>query len=197
MDNLRSLCMVLSENTWWFIPRIVSGAHNPGDFNGISGGNVHLYLGWTNPLTIRGMNHQVSGHTNSIQDIYKLSCGWETLMLTPKSCPDAAGSHHQELGALGPRVPRSILWRASHVEKWTSEPCSNVLLDYLDYLCCLMLLDPPPWIRMSNSFSWVPFSTCWLHPFSKHKETIWGALKCRSQARSGGSPHTRWCPPQL
>ena len=23
----------------------LGGAHNPGDFNGISGGNVHLYLG--------------------------------------------------------------------------------------------------------------------------------------------------------
>ena len=36
---------------WWVIPRIVFVGYNPGDFNGISGGNVHLYLGWTNPLT--------------------------------------------------------------------------------------------------------------------------------------------------
>ena len=40
----------------------LGGAHNPGDFNGISGGNVHLYLGWTNPLTIRGMDHQVQSN---------------------------------------------------------------------------------------------------------------------------------------
>ena len=32
-------------------PRVASGWNNPGDLNGISGGNVHLYLGWTNPLT--------------------------------------------------------------------------------------------------------------------------------------------------
>ena len=29
----------------------LGGWTNPGYFHGISGGNVHLYLGWTNPLT--------------------------------------------------------------------------------------------------------------------------------------------------
>ena len=46
--------------TWWLIPRIVSGWNNPGDFNGIFVGASRPLkkLGWTNPLTIRGMNHQ-------------------------------------------------------------------------------------------------------------------------------------------
>ena len=35
------------------------GLVHPGDFNGISGGKSSTYIWGYNPLTIRGMNHQV------------------------------------------------------------------------------------------------------------------------------------------
>ena len=44
------------KTTCWFIP--LSKWLITQVINGISGGNVHLQLGWTNPRTIRGMNHQ-------------------------------------------------------------------------------------------------------------------------------------------
>ena len=40
-------------------PRIVSGAHNPGDFNGISRGNVHKHNWGELTHLLSGMNHQV------------------------------------------------------------------------------------------------------------------------------------------
>ena len=66
----KSPCPTGISTTWWLIPRIVSGWNNPGDFNGISGGNVHLYLGWTNPLT--KWDEPPSSHMGK-KDFYGLS----------------------------------------------------------------------------------------------------------------------------
>ena len=47
-------------STWWLIPRLVSELVHPSDFSGLTRSlEPCKSLGWTNPLTIRGMSHQV------------------------------------------------------------------------------------------------------------------------------------------
>ena len=47
----------------------LGGLVDPGFLNGISGGNVHVNNWGYNPLTIRGMNHQVVATPQALGEI--------------------------------------------------------------------------------------------------------------------------------
>ena len=131
MNSLVPKCDI-AKYTWWLIP--LSKWVTTLVINGISGGNVHLYLGWTNPLTIRGMSHQVPSNHHCMVD-YCWSFD-DILSLTVMSHP-----------ALNFTSPRSQTRLENPRTKWRFHSLMFIIELYIP--------------EASRSNVWVPEGTLW------------------------------------